>query len=82
MTLGWSSSTNNQSKVPPAKTVVGTVRSAANGRKMRLPPTDIFVWGMHPDTVPDDIVINLTESGIEIEQKDVIKKSRDGSALL
>ena len=49
---------------------------------MRLPPTDIFVWGMHPDTVPDNIVMNLTESGIEIEQKDVIKKSRDGSALL
>ena len=32
------------------KAVTGT--SVTNGRKMRAPPADIFVWGMHPDTSP------------------------------
>ena len=30
------------------KAVTGT--SVTDGRKMRAPPADIFVWGMHPDT--------------------------------
>lgn len=73
--------TDSRSKDLAAKTVVGTTSSIAKGRKMRSPPADIFVWGMHPDTLPDDIVKDLAESGIVIEQKDVVKKSREGSAL-
>ena len=32
------------------KFVVGTASSSTSGRKMRSPPADIFIWGVHPDT--------------------------------
>ena len=49
---------------------------------MGSPPADIFVWGLHPQTTPDDIVKDLADSNIHIDQKDVMKKSKDGAALL
>ena len=49
---------------------------------MRAPPVGIFVWDMHPDTSPADIVNDLAECGIQIEEKDVLKKSRDEAPLL
>ena len=66
----------------PSKMVVGTAMTRVSGRKMRSPPADIFVWGLHPDTTQDDIVKDLAESSIIIEEKDVMKKSREGAALL
>ena len=78
--------TNSKDKGPKndskKKTVVGTLVSNTNGRKMRSPPADIFVWGIHPDTTPDEIVKDLADSGIVIEPKDVVKKSKEGSSLL
>ena len=44
---------------------------------MRSLPADIFVWGVHPDTTPEDIVSDLAESGINITTKDIMKKSKD-----
>ena len=49
---------------------------------MRAPPVDIFVWGMHPHTSTEDIVIDLAECGIVIEKKDALKKSKDEAPLL
>ena len=37
---------------------------------------------MHPETTADDIVKDLAESNIIIGEKDVVKKSKEGSALL
>ena len=51
------------------------------GRKMRSPPADIFVYGVHQDTTEDDIVNEMAESGIEIHSRDVIKKSKDEAPL-
>jgi hypothetical protein len=42
------------------------------GRKMRSPPADIFVWGLHPATTIEDIVADLAESEIIIKEEDVI----------
>ena len=69
----------NQRKKP---VVVGTSKANTNGRKLRPPPADIFVWGMHPETTPQDIVNDLADSDITIEEKDIMKKSKDGAALL
>ena len=44
------------------KFVVGTSNQA--GRKMRSPPADIFVYGVHPDTTFEDIVEDLACSDI------------------
>ena len=41
-----------------------------------------FLWGLHPDITPDDIVNDQATSNIIIEKKDVLKKSIEGSALL
>ena len=61
---------------------VGTLNTRdAPGRKMKSPPGDIFIYGVHTDTTEEDIVNDLRESNIIIEEKDVIKKSRPGSAL-
>ena len=60
--------------------VVGTAGVTA-GRKMRAPPADIFVWGVHPDTTLEDIVNDLAASEIKIETKDIEKKSKEGSYL-
>ena len=48
---------------------------------MRSPPADIFIYGVHPDTTEEDIVNDLADSGIMIESKDVIKKSKDDAPL-
>ena len=61
---------SNQKK----KSVTGTSNSLAAGRKMRSPPADIFVWGVHPDTTVEDIINDLGDSGIKVEQKDIVKK--------
>ena len=75
--LGSASGIGNQKK----KGVVGTSNSSTSGRKMKSPPADIFVWGVHPDTTLEDIVNDLAESDIKIETKDVLKKSRDDAPL-
>ena len=62
--------------------VIGTSKSNSNGRKLRSPPADIFVWGMHPETTPQDIVKDLADCDITIEEKDIMKKSKEGAALL
>ena len=49
---------------------------------MRSPPADIFVWGMHPETTPDDIVKDLSECGINVEPKDIVRKSKDEAPRL
>jgi len=38
-------------------------------------------YGVHPDTREEDIVTDLSESGIEIETTDIIKKSKDDAPL-
>ena len=54
--------------------ITGT--SDSTGRKMRSPPGNIFVWGVYPSTTTNDIVNGLTESGIHIDAKDIVKKSK------
>ena len=48
---------------------------------MKSPPADIFVWGVHPETTPDDIVNDLATSGIIITNKDIQKKSKAEATL-
>ena len=48
---------------------------------MKSPPADIFVWGVHPETTPDDIVNDLASSGIIITANDIHKKSKDEATL-
>ena len=66
-------------KPQKTKAVVGTSDKA--GRKMKSPPADIFVWGVHPDTSIDDIVNDLAESNIVIKATDVEKKSKEEAYL-
>ena len=68
---------SNRTASSKQKFVVGTACTATLGRKMRTPPADIFVWGVHPDTTIDDIVNDLAASDIRIEAKDVEKKSKN-----
>ena len=56
----------------------GTSKSTNSTRKLRSPPADILVWGMHPETTPED----LADCDIPIVVKDIVKKPRDGAALL
>ena len=71
------------SRPPQRKCVVGTSNnSVLTCRKMRSPPADIFVWGIHPDTTIQDIVADLAQSGVIIEEKDVQKKSRPEANLM
>ena len=63
------------------KFVVGTASSSTSGRKMRSPPADIFIWGVHPDTTKEDIVNDLAESDIKIDVNDIVKKSKDDAPL-
>ena len=73
---------NNRSQSKTRKYLVGTLNTKeAAGRKMKSPPGDIFIYGVHPDTTEEDIVNDLKESDIIIETKDVVKKSREGSGL-
>ena len=48
---------------------------------MRSPPADIFVYGVHPDTSTEDIVLDLADSGIIIQEKDITNKSREDAHL-
>ena len=71
------------SRPPQKKCVVGTSNnSVLTSRKMRSPPADIFVWGIHPDTTIPDIVADLSESGIIVQEKDVQKKSKPEANLV
>ena len=73
----------SSSRPSQKKGVVGTSNnSVITSRKMRSPPADIFVWGIHPDTSIQDIVADLSESGIIIEEKDVQKKSKPEANLV
>ena len=69
----------SQSQSKQRKFVVGT--SNQLGRKMRSPPADIFVYGVHPDTLPEDIVQDLACSDIHIKPDDIVQKSREESFL-
>jgi len=73
----------NASSVHPAKkkSVIGTSNSLITGRKMKSPPADIFVWGVHKDTRVDDIVKDLAECEIKIEAKDVQQTSKEDANL-
>ena len=48
---------------------------------MRSPPADIFVYGVHPDTTPDDIVEDLACSNIVIRAQNIVIKSREEALL-
>ena len=39
------------------------------------------MYGVHPDTSTEDIVLDLADSGIIIQEKDVINKSREDAHL-
>ena len=61
---------------------VGTLNTVeTTGRKMRSPPADIFIYGVHKETTEQDIVDDLKESEIMIDIKDVVKKSRPDAGL-
>ena len=72
---------SSKSRSNTKKAVTGTSNTSVTGRKMRSPPADIFIYGVHPDTTEEDIVNDLADSGIMIESKDVIKKSKDDAPL-
>ena len=72
-----SPSTNSRQK----KFVVGTCSSNQGGRKMRSPPADIFVYGVHPDTTKEDIVQDLAINEIIINIQDITQKSKDEAFL-
>ena len=63
------------------KAVVGTSNSSVPGRKMRTPPADIFVWGVHRDTSVHDIIKDLEDSDIKISEGDIEKKSKPEANL-
>ena len=71
----------SRSKSQQRKFVVGTSSSAQSGRKMRSPPADIFVYGVHPETSIEDIVADLAVSDIQIDTKDVVVKSKEDAYL-
>ena len=53
------------SRPPQKKCVVGTSNNAVQTtRKMRSPPADIFVWGVHPDTFFLKIWYNLEQNAV------------------
>ena len=62
------------------KFVVGT-STGQTGRKMRAPPADIFVYGVHPDTTKEEIVEDLAYSDISINTNDIIQKSKEEAFL-
>ena len=63
------------------KSIIGTSDSSANGRQMKAPPANIFVWGVHPSTSIEDIVNDLKERCIEISKNDIEKKSKPEASL-
>ena len=64
-----------------AKSITGTSDSNATGRKMVSSPADIFIWGVHPSTTVEDIVNDLTDSGITVEANNIEKKSKPEAYL-
>ena len=74
------STSQTQAKGKP-KPVVGTSDSKVTGRKMRSPPADIFVWGVHPETTVEDFENDLAASDIIIRESDVVKKSNKEAYL-
>ena len=66
---------------PKKKPIVGTLDCTDRGRKMKSPPADIFIWGVHNDTSIEDIVNDLADSGIKIETRDVQLKSKENANL-
>ena len=71
--------TRDRSQQKQKKFVVGTSNQV--GRKMRSPPADIFVYGVHPDTSPEDIVQDLAFSDIIISTQDITVKSKEEAYL-
>ena len=68
--------TQGRSQSKSRKYRVGTLNTReASGRKMKSPPGDVFIYGVHPDTAIEDIINDLKESDIIVEEKDVQKKS-------
>ena len=64
------------------KYIVGTLNTnQRQDRKMKSPPADIFIYGVHPDTTEEDIINDLKDSDIIIEARDILKKSKPESAL-
>ena len=71
------------SRPPAKKGVVGTSNnSVQTSRKMKSPPADIFVWGVHPNTSIQDIIADLSESGIEINEEAIKKMSKEDAFLV
>ena len=81
VTVTENNTNENTKKSQKPKPVVGTSDSIKTGRKMRSPPADIFVWGVHPDTTKEDIVNDLAESNIIVKISDIEKKSKDEAYL-
>ena len=72
----------NRSQSRSKQYVVGTLSTKQSStRKMKSPPADIFIYGVHKDTTEADIVNDLKDSDIIIEEKDIIKKSRPEASL-
>ena len=55
------------------------VITGAGARKMKVATVDIFIYGCHKDTVPDDIVDELKFSDIDITKDDIEEKTREHS---
>ena len=73
---------SNRSQSRSKKYVVGTLSTnQRQDRKMKSPPADIFIYGVHPDTTEEDIINDLKESDINIEARDIVKKSKPEAAL-
>ena len=69
----------SQSQGRQKKHIVGTASNT--GRKMRAPPADIFVYGVHPETSIYDIVQDLAVHDVIIESKDIVVKSNKEAFL-
>ena len=51
----------------------------AGVRKMKVAPVDIFIYGCHKDTSPEDIVEELKFSDIVVTKDDIEEKTREHS---
>ena len=61
------------------KAISGTrSRANENAGKMKSTPADIFIYGVHKETMKSDIVDDLKDSGIVIREEDIEKKTREG----
>ena len=48
---------------------------------MKTPSANIFVWGLLEDTTKDDIVADLSLSGITVTESDIEMKSKPESRM-